>query len=122
MIEEKMMKGTSCHKINCKRIFVALERNGYRYFTIGMHPFTLCCGGYFKKKSEDDEKLSIQLLPVGGNQAVASALNFHRLSNTQKGALDYRYFVSDDPHKFKSLSKGFLSLPIENVSTISEPN
>ena len=118
MIEEKMMEHPAT-KLIVKEYLSPLKEMDIDTLLLGCTHYPLLRRVF---QEEMGEEVAIVDSASTCAEAVASALNFHRLSNTQKGALDYRYFVSDDPHKFKSLSKGFLSLPIENVSSISEPN
>ncbi len=53
------------------------------------------------------------------NSAAACAeklrklLNLKDLVNDQKGVVSHKFFVSDDPHKFQSMGKDFLGMPIE---------
>jgi glutamate racemase len=52
-------------------------------------------------------------------EAVQNTLKAQNLLSPGSGKPDYRYFVTDDPQKFKNLSKEFLSIAVDNVSAAS---
>jgi glutamate racemase len=49
-------------------------------------------------------------------QATLKALKEHQLLNPKKDSPSYRFFVSDDPEKFRLLGEAFLNYPIHLVN------
>lgn len=52
-------------------------------------------------------------------EEVKNILGEKSLKNCSRNASDYHYYVSDDPHKFKTLGKAFLKMPINHVEAVS---
>jgi glutamate racemase len=50
---------------------------------------------------------------------VKEQLATHGLASKKTSKGHYRYFVSDDPEKFRSIGEPFLGIPIETVELIS---
>jgi glutamate racemase len=52
-------------------------------------------------------------------ETVAAALQESRMANPGRGKPAYKFYVSDDPKKFKALGETFLGTPIDHVEAIS---
>lgn len=53
------------------------------------------------------------------SERVAEQLKKHQIINQSRSSLGHKYFVSDDPEKFKSLGKHFLGIAIDHVELVN---
>lgn len=67
--------------------------------------------------AEIDSDITIVDSALACAEAVSGLLDHRQLRNSQLCTSEYKYFVSDDPEKFRKLGQVFLGMPLSSVES-----
>ena len=113
MIEEKLWDHTAT-KMILKEYLAPLKDQRVDTLLLGCTHYPLLLKLF---REEMGDEVAIVDSASTCAEAVASVLSGRSGLLSLHKQPEYRYFVSDDPQKFKTLSKEFLGVPVENVAS-----